>query len=403
MFLTVLKQLTCIDKVKVVCLAGLFFVASSSAPVVVAQDSPELKLQAVKQALVDLALGAEVQIDSMAYMDSSGKLHESAVLHSNAGVRGVRVLSYLEEAKKASKATVKATIMSEATCREARVNLRRQAMVRIVDEASLYSAGRMVGDHSIYELAVLLEDYLVDTLGLSKDWSVSPRADYKSSYERYLFGSSLDQVPYLITVKLAHGIDVEQHEMEPSYTDRIKGGVEQSKNFVKSVVASVGGLPKRWPSADLIYQITLVDRSTNQPLLEDRGRLYYPAVTRGYSKDSVPEAFLAEVESAVSEFDHNVGQLVTCRPHQFQLQRDQLDSEKLIINGGQVAGVTVGDQFIISTHPDLLKQALSNQGLATLSLARVESVDKHSATLERVAGPNWSSMKDFSRLVATYF
>jgi hypothetical protein len=403
MFLTALKQSTCIDKIKLASLAGVLFVASLSAPAVVAQESPEVKLEAVKQALVDLALGAEVQIDSMAYMDSSGKLHESAVLHSNAGVRGVRVLSYLEEAKKASKATVKATIMSDSTCREARVNLRRQAIVRIVDEESLFSAGRLVGDHSIYELAVLLEDYLIDTLSLSEDWSVSPRTDYNSNYEQYLFGSSVDQVPYLITIKLAHGVSAEDEELALGYTDWVKGGVERSKNFFKTVVATAGGLPKHWPSADLMYEITLIDRSTNVPLLKDKGRLYYPAVARGYSKDSVPEAFLAEVENTVSEFEYNVGKLVTCRPHQFQLQKDRLDSENLIINAGQVAGITVGDQFIISTHPDLLKQALSNKGLATLSLARVKSVSKHSATLERMAGPDWSSMKDFSRLVATYF
>ena len=63
----------------------------------------------------------------------------------------------------------------------------------------------------------------------------------------------------------------------------------------------------------------------------------------------------------------------------------------------------MGDQFLISTNPDLLKQALSENGLASLSLARVESIAPHSSVLVQTAGPEWATLENLSRLVATYF
>ena len=43
-------------------------------------ESAAVKLEAVKQALIDLALGTEVKLDSAAYLDSNGALHEASVM-----------------------------------------------------------------------------------------------------------------------------------------------------------------------------------------------------------------------------------------------------------------------------------------------------------------------------------
>jgi hypothetical protein len=94
---------------------------------------------------------------------------------------------------------------------------------------------------------------------------------------------------------------------------------------------------------------------------------------------------------------------LACKPHQFQIRDGRLNENKLVINAGRVAGITVGDQFLISTHPDLLKQALTDKGLSSLTLAKVESVNIHSAVLQQVAGPEWNRKSDLSTLVATYF
>ena len=53
--------------------------------------SAEDKLEAIKQALVDLALDSNVKIHSKAYLDGEGVLHESSTMTSDVEIRGVRV------------------------------------------------------------------------------------------------------------------------------------------------------------------------------------------------------------------------------------------------------------------------------------------------------------------------
>ena len=86
--------------------------------------SAEQKLEAIKQALVDLAMESEVTLGSAAYIDDQGVLHESTLMSSSNNVRGVRVLSYLEEAG-IPVARVEASMLSDRTCPGARPELRR--------------------------------------------------------------------------------------------------------------------------------------------------------------------------------------------------------------------------------------------------------------------------------------
>ena len=73
------------------------------------------KLEAVKRALVDLALESEVKLGTSAYLDGQGVLHESSILSTDTTVRGVRVLSYLEEAG-IRVAKVDGSILSDPSC-----------------------------------------------------------------------------------------------------------------------------------------------------------------------------------------------------------------------------------------------------------------------------------------------
>ena len=77
---------------------AFLLVATAPNPAVAEDFSPEQKLQAIKHALVDLALGTEISLGSAAFIDSQGVLHESSHMTTQGNIRGVRVLSYLEEA-----------------------------------------------------------------------------------------------------------------------------------------------------------------------------------------------------------------------------------------------------------------------------------------------------------------
>ena len=56
------------------------------------------RLEAIKQALIELSIGREMTLASSGFIDERGVLHESSLVTSQSNVRGVRVVSYLEEA-----------------------------------------------------------------------------------------------------------------------------------------------------------------------------------------------------------------------------------------------------------------------------------------------------------------
>ena len=60
--------------------------------------SPEEKLTAIKNSLVNLALESEVRLGAAAFIDTAGILHESSTITSDINVSGIRVMSYLREA-----------------------------------------------------------------------------------------------------------------------------------------------------------------------------------------------------------------------------------------------------------------------------------------------------------------
>ena len=72
-------------------LALLLCVAGSGAA-----SEADRRLDAIKQALVDLSLGSELRLATSAYVDERGVLHESSLVTSQAQIRGVRVLAYLQ-------------------------------------------------------------------------------------------------------------------------------------------------------------------------------------------------------------------------------------------------------------------------------------------------------------------
>ena len=77
--------------------------------------------------------------------------------------------------------------------------------------------------------------------------------------------------------------------------------------------------------------------------------------------------------------------------------------DKYKIYAGSLAGVRVGDQFLISTNNKILTQSLSMSGLAELGLAQVESMSRQTSVLKHIAGPKPKGLGGISNSVAMHF
>lgn len=354
------------------------------------------KLQAVKQALVDLALETDVKLGSTAYLDVGGVLHESTVLSSDSLVRGVRVVSYLEEAG-VTVAKVDANILSDPTCPGSRPEIRRQASVRVVSA----NPNNRVGDHYMNELSLISEQALLHSLAASTDWSVKSEKVYSSSYQRYVSGTAADQVPYRFDIVMRDRDPLRgvTNQGEKALHYGLRSGYNSAAWAVEKIPEL--GFYKPWPTVALEYELILIDRARGIPLWRKKLPITYPKVDRGYSKDAVPVKFSHQVAQITEHFIADVTATMDCQTEYYHLAKVPGANNIASINAGQVAGIKVGDQFLISGDAKILNQVLSMSGLAGLGLAQVESVAAHSAIIKHIAGPKWTNSIDHT--VALHF
>ncbi len=359
----------------------------------------EASLEAIKQSLVELAMKSNVQLGSSAYLDNKGVLHESSILSSDADIRGIRILSYVEEAG-IKAADVSAGIFSLPQCPGTRPNMKRQALIRVTESKPQGQSSTRIGDHDIAELLQVAESIMLAELTGSKDWLVVSEVSYPTVYDRYVSGRAQDKAAYRFDIVIS----------EKTTSDNLSERVlSRGRNATYEMAAWVAGkvpdvnYTKPWPKQRLVYELVLVDHQSNMPLWRGDMPLLYPRVDRGYHKNSIPPSVKDQISKTNGRFIEQVTQAIDCHTDYFRLAVIPGTFEKFKIASGSYAGVGVGDQFLISTNGNILSQSLSMAGLAELGLAEVESVTKRTATLRYIAGPKPQGIGGISNSIALHF
>ena len=357
------------------------------------------KLEAIKQSLIDLAMKSNVQLGSTAYLDNKGVLHESSILSSDADIRGIRVLSYSEEAGIRT-ADVSANVFSLPQCPGTRPDVKRQALIRVRGEKLQEQSRVRVGDHYIGELLHAAESILLAELTESKDWLVVPEVAYPTVYDQYVSGRIQDRAAYRFDIVISE---------KAASANGANQFLSKSRALSYDIGAWVAGkIPevnynKPWPKKQLVYELVLVDHQTNTPLWRRDLPLAYPRVDRGYHKISIPASVTDQIGTINGRLIEQATQAIDCHTDYFRLAIIPGTLEKFKIASGSSAGISVGDQFLISANANILSQSLSMSGLAGLGLAQVESVTKSGATLRYIAGPKPQGIGSISNSVALHF
>jgi len=361
------------------------------------------RLEAIKQALIDLSLGSELQLASSAYLDERGVLHESSIITSRAHVRGVRVLSYLEEAGIGT-ANVEASVTT-SECPVARPGLRRQALVSVNHGVN----NPRLGDYYLSEIAALSQQIVSSALVANSGWSAESRQQFASSYHQKMSATGGSRPPYELQMVL--------REVQTGLPSGLAGVkpylVKQGGNALFWGTSKIPVLSDRqpWPDATLAYEMRLVDPVLAKIIASNAGQIHYPRQQRGYAKTQLPAQFVAQLTAASERFVGQLNEALICSPHYYHVSSSAPGSERVMINAGSAAGVKVGDQFLLSRTPEIIGQAASLEDIQGLVLAEVQSVDPHSATLAAVAGPRrndvavaGNELRDkLSHYVAIYF
>lgn len=383
-------------------------------------SSAEHDLERIKRQLVDLALQTDIRLRSSAFLDSDGILHEASVMSSNADIRGIRVLEYLEEAGIRTE-SIDANIVVNSECSGSiPPDIRRQTLVRASMDMS-YDGDLKVGDHYLSELLKHSEGALLKFLAGSLDWQASSDNGYQSTYDMYMSSGPIDRANYRLDVTIR---EKNATHFSGSVLNK-KGQILQSifhsssklgqgflaSGFEASYDFLVWGNPhlpeiefnQSWPKQALEYELTLVDRATEFPIWTKSLPLYYPQVDRGYKKDDIPLKVKRQIADINEELIDELSGVMNCKTDHYPLKVVAGRDDKFKIYAGRLSGVNIGDQFLISGDANILTQALSTSGLSGLGLAEVESISNRTALLRHIAGPKPKGLGGISNSVAIYF
>jgi hypothetical protein len=257
-----------------------------------------------------------------------------------------------------------------------------------------------VGDHYIGELLHAAESMLLAELTGSKDWLVVPEVAYPTVYDQYVSGRIQDRAAYRFDIVIGE-------KTAPDH--RANQFISKGKTLSYDMGAWIAGkIPevnynKPWPKKQLVYELVLVDHQSNTPLWRRDLPLAYPRVARGYHKSSMPSSVKDQIAKINGRFIEQATQAIDCHTDYFRLAIIPGTLEKFKIASGSSAGISVGDQFLISANANILSQSLSMSGLAELGLAEVESVTKSGAVLRYIAGPKPQGIGSISNSVALHF
>ena len=139
------------------------------------------------------------------------------------------------------------------------------------------------------------------------------------------------------------------------------------------------------------------------PLWKDSLVFHYPSVARGYGKNTLPLPVKRQIAAINKRFVQDVTEALDCQTEHYPLNVVFGRHDRFKIYAGLLAGVNVGDQFLISANANILTQSLSMSGLAELGLAEVESISGRAAILRHTAGPQPKGLGVISNSVAIHF
>ncbi len=345
---------------------------------------PRLRLEALQRTLVNAAMAGQTRVRSASWIDGSGQLHENTRINSDMKIRGVRVLSYADDAAGPLAVTAdegRAVTQGEEACKDSAQKYRR--------EATLLTALRIVSNATErYDWTMVLSETrarLVAQTGASRQWLLTaPTTIPDSHYERMLTGAKSDQAPYQMLLELlpsgALGVEV----VRPA-TSMQRQALEKVKNVARSAIDYLTDEPPRRGPMPFVIRLSVTDRSSQKLLWQDAVPLFFPESAILSTSQPLPPGLITELERIVQQWQSKLDAAFGCRPLQFNLIGEAAGS--WTINGGQSAGVAIGDQLLLLNRERLPARILEPDSAQHMALAEVVAVSLSQATIRKLAGP----------------
>lgn len=348
--------------------------AASSKPAV---NEHEVQLGAIRQAILEATLERPTRVISSAWVDEKGALHESAHFHSEAQVRGVRVMSYVQDDQPQTR--VSAEVLpwgwrptSDKSCSAPPRPWRLPLVVHVQAPDGLNGV-QLFASHTVLNQA---HEAFLNSMQSSQRWRThSLKTTEDTTYHRALLGH--EEAPSGWSAEMT--ITPSKRQADAHWTSRL----------------GMGTSPSAEASADWQWTLTLTvgQRPSPNERLESQWQMVQTINVTPSAMVQNPSAWARQMQSELQRHMRSwVAQLdkrSECEPVQFHVRRQ--GPNVLQLQAGLGSGLRPGDRVLL-VNPSHVPSRMLEAGVAQhLALAQVVRVGTHRTELQQLAGPALAS------------
>lgn len=333
------------------CLAALLGLAGVHLSTAAADLSPQERLNAIRSAMVEVAMKSNTRVSATSWMESDGKLRELNRFSSEIKLRDLQVAQYTRDAGKQPQAELAVTNSVEAVkpgrCEapQAKAPLRHVMTVGMDLSQGLASAQR----YQAQQLGFAARTRLMQAAARSERWRLISTQAQARTYDRLIHG---------------HGEEHVQWHAQLTVTPAPLSGVSDNFSaFGLTLQVSGPGQRRGWFVAEEVVLPSLPTQAHGTPKMDTDTN--------------------AAIGLAVNAMVQQLEKQLACEPQTFAVE--QKDG-RLALNAGSNAGLRVGDMLMIADPSVLPRHTLEPGALDAAVLAEVKSVTPYQAEIKQVAG-----------------
>ena len=334
--------------------------------------SPEDKLTAIRQGLVQAALEGPTEVQATQWIDAQGVLRESSAFRSGMRVRGVRVTAYGQDSQGQPKATLQWQSIQASDIKsglpvggEPARACKLSSAARLQHVASIHwvegSAWAAEARPLLSSMRSLLVSEFSQASASSTVWRVAQTdaSTQRTAYAQALLARSDDDIPWQISFAL-----------QP-----ITGNAP---------VLPFGGAVQALYPLKVQLSMTLSANGLGKPLLQLSAPLSLDINVSQWQPAGLTEASQAQISQQARGWARQFEAALSCQPVVAKVT--QAMGSAIRINAGTAAGLRVGDEWLLADGQKIPERVLEASLSAHTVLARVTALSEHHAQLAPVAG-----------------
>jgi hypothetical protein len=330
--------------------------------------SAQERLEAIRMSLVEASLQTPTTVKGMSWIDSSGALHELSVFKNSLKVQAVRVQGYERTSDGQVKAKTQivgattpnahATESGSRSCPSTKTSasLRHPVHFSFLPEHRLHPAVAHV-------LASAIQEQWLDTSPPGQPWVMvtdpgkPALANAMTSYERTLVGSPGGAQPWQVSLQASSRLLQ----------------VPRKANWLGS---------DPWVQIRMTLRLTPMDRKAKPQELQSD--MQFPLEGSDWTPATLEPSSMAAIRLQLETWRKALNEWLQCEHLQIRVTQSQ--NLTMTINMGKLAGVKVGDEWLIANPTQFPQRMLEAGAMQQTLLARTTSVGINTASLTLLAG-----------------